>query len=160
MKAIFLIFFVFIGLPSMAQKNTYQVIKFPELQQEINNPEDHIRVFNFWATWCRPCIQEMPYFEALNQEYSDVEVILISFDFKHEHERVGDFIEKRGIKSTVKILDEIDFNAFIDKINSTWTGAIPATLIIDADNEQYFYQQSFEKEELFKLINKIKQQKL
>lgn len=144
----------------LAQDNRYQVIKFDELQKELASSSDHIRVYNFWATWCRPCIKELPYFEALNQKLSDVEVILISFDFKDQHEKVGDFIEKKNIQSQVKILDETNFNEFIEKIDESWSGAIPATLMIDSNDQHYFFEQAFEEAELFETIIKIKQQKL
>lgn len=143
-----------------SQDPKFEVIKFPQLEKELNEPRDHIRVYNFWATWCRPCIQELPYFESLNREYDDVEVLLISFDFQDQHERVGAFIDKRGIESKVKILDETDFNSFIDKIDAHWSGAIPATLIIDPEGQRYFYEKTFEKNELFEIIDKLKQQKL
>lgn len=160
MKYLFFAGLMIICFQVFSQESSYQVIKFPELEKELQARTKNIRVYNFWATWCRPCIQELPYFEALNSEYSDVDVILVSFDFPDQHDRVGAFIQKHGIESVVKILDETDFNAFIDKINAKWSGAIPATLIIDSEDQHHFYEKAFEKDELFETIDKLKQQKL
>lgn len=129
--AFFLLVFTLYGGVSQAQE--VEVIKFPGLEKIISEQDGKVKVINFWATWCKPCIKELPYFEALQQENEgkDLQVYLISFDdVENLESRVKPFIKKREISSTVKLLDETDYNAFIDKIDPSWSGAIPATLVI------------------------------
>ncbi len=117
-----------------------------ELQEYINNEEEDITyVVNFWATWCAPCVKEMPYFEALNKKYKDenVKVVLVSLDFKNDS-RLANFIDKKGIKSEVIYFNEKNPNAWIPKISEKWSGSIPATLVVNKyDGYREFYEQSF-----------------
>lgn len=142
----------------LAQENEVEVLKYPEFASLINSKEKNIRVFNFWATWCKPCIKELPYFERLNQEYSNqgVKVTLVSFDFvENLDNRVKKFLTKKNIKSEVVLLDETDYNKFIDKIHPEWSGAIPATLIVDNRNgklEKRFFEKEFHEGEVKELI--------
>lgn len=133
-----------------------EIIKFNQLQEIIDDKSHDIKVINFWATWCRPCIKEIPYFENVNSIYEEdqVKVILVSFDFLEELEKsVLPFIRKRNIQSEVKLLDETDFNAFINKIDPAWSGAIPATLIVNnKSGEHSFFEKEFKKGELKALI--------
>jgi len=102
-------------------------------------------VVNFWATWCMPCVKELPYFEEANARYegTDVEIILVSLDFDtHLESKVIPFLEKKEIKSTVVLLDDPDANSWIDKVSPEWSGAIPATLVVQGDRKA-FYEQSF-----------------
>lgn len=136
--AFFLLVFILSGGVSQAQE--VEVIKFPDLEKIISEQDGKVKVINFWATWCKPCIKELPYFEALQQENEGkgLQVYLISFDdVENLENRVKPFIEKREISSTVKLLDETDYNAFIDKIDPSWSGAIPATLVISGKNRLF-----------------------
>ena len=107
-------------------------------------------VVNFWATWCAPCVKELPYFEELNVNYStkNVEVILVSLDFPKQIEsKLIPFLEKNRLKSEVVVLDDVDSNTWIPKVNKDWSGAIPATMIYN-NNKSAFYERSFNYQEL------------
>ncbi len=131
----------------VAVGQSIEVVKFPKLRQVINAPGDEIRVINFWATWCKPCVEELGYFEALPEQLGgrEVKVILVSLDFVEEvDKKVKKFVEKRGIKSQLMLLDETDYNAFIDHISPEWSGAIPATLLVDAKTgRKEFFEKAF-----------------
>jgi thiol-disulfide isomerase/thioredoxin len=130
-----------------------RLIKFDRLQTELERESDKLRVYNFWATWCGPCIKEMPYFEAASAR-GDVEVIFISVDFPNQHEKVKKLIAKKEIKSPVFHLDEKNAGEFIEKISENWSGAIPATLFVDTYGDQYFYEKEFSSELLNETIKK------
>ena len=115
-----------------ANSQTVAVYKIGDLLKRIHNNSDTTYVVNFWATWCKPCVAELPEFEKLQETYKDkkIKVLLVSMDFKEELEkRVKDFLEKNKYTCEVVLLDEINGNDFINKISEKWSGAIPATLI-------------------------------
>lgn len=111
--------------------------------------DDGIYVFNFWASWCKPCVTEMPAFETLANDFrlNKVSVIFISLDFKRDLETVEKFVTEHQIKSKVYLIDEPDYNSWIDKVSPQWSGAIPATLISNGIRKD-FYEQSFDYQSL------------
>lgn len=149
-----LIFTVFISCKEVQKKeNKVEVTKlsFNEFSEYLNKNEPKTYIINFWATWCAPCVKELPYFEEITKTYSknEVEVILVSLDFPDKLEsKLIPFIKKHKLQSEVLLLDAPNENEWIPKIDSTWSGAIPATVIYNK-NKRQFYEKSFTKEELF-----------
>ncbi len=110
------------------------------------NDKDVVRVVNFWATWCKPCLAELPAFETLHEKYKDkkVEVILVSLDFPDQvQEKLIPFILKNQLKSDVILLDDPHGDVWIPKVSEDWSGAIPATVLISSE-EYRFYERTFE----------------
>ncbi len=127
-----------------------EVYDYNGFEKFLNKKDDKTYVINFWATWCAPCVKELPYFEKLNSQYLDknVEVILVSLDFPHLYEsKLKPFIKKRKLKSKVIALDDVDMNSWIPKVNQNWSGSLPATIIYKNDNAKFF-EQSFTYQEL------------
>lgn len=126
-------------------------LNFEELERKyFQKKTDSIYIINFWATWCKPCIKELPAFEKIASDYSDekVKVLLVSLDFPDKLDgQVIPFIKKNNIQSEVVLLDDPDANSWIPKVSPQWSGAIPATVIYKMDNRK-FYEQSFTFEEL------------
>ena len=119
---------------AFSQSGSVRVIKFEDLQKQINKVSDTTLVVHFWATWCKPCIEELPNYEKLSQEFvkKKVRFLMVSMDFTKDLKgKVEPFIEKNGIRSEVVLLDEPDYNAWIDEIDKDWSGTIPATLMIN-----------------------------
>lgn len=115
-----------------AYSQNVSVYKIDDLLKRIHNNSDTTYVVNFWATWCKPCVAELPDFEKLHLNYhaKKVKVILVSMDFKEELEkRVQPFVLKNKYTTEIVLLDEVNGNDFINKISESWSGAIPATLI-------------------------------
>jgi thiol-disulfide isomerase/thioredoxin len=113
-----------------AAQSVSGVYKINDLLQRISQP-DTAYVINFWATWCKPCIQELPAFDSLYASTSNlpVKIILVSLDFKEElDKKVNPFLKKNNIRVECVLLDEVNGNDFINKISPQWSGAIPATL--------------------------------
>lgn len=129
---------------------------FLGLEPYLKKDNDTTYVVNFWATWCVPCVEELPNFEKLNAEYKDkkVKVLLVSIDFpKMAETKLLPFVKKNNLKSEVVLLNDPDANTWINKVDSTWSGAIPATIIYKGDKRR-FYEKSFSFEEL---ENEVKQ---
>ena len=127
-----------------------QVVDFDEFYSKIDLSSDDTYVINFWATWCSPCVKELPYFESVNKEYSDknVKVLLVSLDFPSQIEsKLKPYLKKNKIKSNVILLDDSKMNKWVPRVSEKWDGGIPATLIVNSSNYN-FYPNPFEKEEL------------
>ncbi len=110
-------------------------VKIDAVNARMASGNDTIYVVNFWATWCAPCVAELPYFEMIDSVYRDkkVKVILLSSDFKKDIDsRLIPFIEKKKLHSEVNFLDELYDNEWIPKVDSGWQGNIPATKIYSA----------------------------
>ena len=138
-------------------KETIEVVDFDGLYSKIDLSVDKTYVINFWATWCAPCVKELPYFEDINKEFKDknTEVILVSLDFPSQIEsKLKPYIKKNKIKSKVILLDDSKMNTWVPKVSEQWDGGIPATLIVNSSNYT-FYSKPFKKEELFIEINKV-----
>ncbi|HEY0771654.1 MAG TPA: TlpA disulfide reductase family protein [Sphingobacteriaceae bacterium] len=149
---------IFIAASTCAQ--TPATIKLGDLQKLINKKSDHVQVINFWATWCGPCIKELPYFEKVTAENRpDVKITLVSMDLdlNPDAEKVYKFVARKNLKSEVLLLDEKDPNSWINKIDKEWNGSLPATLIINQKTGQRkFVGKELHEGELEKLISEVK----
>lgn len=134
------------------------VIKFPELETIMASDKGDIRVINFWATWCGPCVKELPEFEKLKQKHPiGLEVFLVSLDFVEKVDRVNSFITTQKLKSTVLLLDEIDYDSWINRVDESWSGAIPATLFINTKTgKRKLVAKELQLDDLEKIIAEIK----
>jgi thiol-disulfide isomerase/thioredoxin len=131
---------------------------FDGLEHFLHKDNDTTYVVNFWATWCVPCVEELPYFEKLNQEYKDkkVKVLLVSLDMhKMVESKLLPFIKEKNLQSDVVVLRDPDADSWIPKVDKNWTGAIPATVIYKG-GKRNFFEKSFTYEELVKEVNNIK----
>ena len=154
-----ILFFIFLGFISCKKevlatkkqeidtsKVPVKVYSYKELKPLLEQKEDKVYVVNFWATWCAPCVKELPAFEKLKSVYAakGVEVLLVSLDFQKQiYKRVIPFIAKKNLQSKVVLLDNGKDDSWFKSIDSSWSGAIPATLIYNK-NKRNFYEQSFD----------------
>lgn len=135
-----------------------KIVKLPDLQKIINEPSDQVKVINFWATWCGPCIKEMPLLEKLSKERTDVAVTLVSMDLDLDPnpEKVYKFVNRKKLSSQVLILDEQNPNTYIDKIAAEWSGALPATLVISTKTgKRKFVEKELHEGDLEKLLDEV-----
>ena len=138
-------------------EDAIEVVDFEGMYSKIDLSVDKTYVINFWATWCAPCVKELPYFEEVNKQSKDnnTEVILVSLDFPSQIEsKLKPYLKKNKIKSKVILLDDSKINTWVPKVSERWDGGIPATLIVNSSNYN-FYPKPFEKEELFTEIKKV-----
>jgi thiol-disulfide isomerase/thioredoxin len=163
MKKIFFILSIFLSFLSckkesqktatvgeFQQVNLVKMYTYEELKPLLERKDDKTYIVNFWATWCAPCVKELPYFEKINKEYAihNVEVILVSLDFpKQIDKKLIPFINKNKLQAKVVLLNDINEDVWIQAIDKSWSGAIPATLIYNK-NDRKFYEQSFDYETL------------
>ncbi len=129
---------------------------FEDMEWIFNHQNDTTYVINFWATWCKPCVEELPFFIELDNTYRSqkVKLILVSLDFKKQIEKkLIPFIEKHNLQPEVVVLTDPDSNKWIPKVADEWSGSIPATLVYNKTHRS-FYEQSFESFEELNLILK------
>ncbi|MCS6928785.1 MAG: TlpA family protein disulfide reductase [Saprospiraceae bacterium] len=131
-------------------------IRADQIKTWRTDTSDTIYVLNFWASWCAPCIAELPYFERLHAEYAEkpVRVILVSTDFRRDVDRrLKPFLAKQSLRSRVVFMDEKTPNDWIDLVSPEWSGAIPATLVIRPKTKfERFFERQVRYEDLEKAV--------
>lgn len=141
-----------------ATAQTVEILTFEQLEARMANQKQEVVVYNFWATWCKPCVEEMPAFEKLAADYKakGVHVVFVSIDFKSKHAKVVEFAAQKQLKAEVVLLNAPDYNAWIDKVSPQWSGAIPATLVVKkTGNIRKFHEGSFSYDELVSFITPL-----
>jgi len=139
--------------------HTVKIVKFTELETIIKKNDNKLYVINFWATWCRPCVEELPGFMEVNKMYRNnpgFKMILVSLDIANEAEtKVLPFILKNKIDAEVYLLDDNKrMNEWIPAINKNWSGAIPATAFYKNGKQLEFIENKMHKNELVQIISK------
>lgn len=115
-------------------------LTFDQFEPLLHYSNDTTYIINFWATWCKPCVAEMPYFLQLKEAYKDkpVKLVLVSMDFPKQYmSRLLPFVKERNIASSVVALGDMDYNAWIDKVSKEWDGAIPVTLVYNVQKRAF-----------------------
>lgn len=153
----FFYLFLFGVISVSAYSQNVKLININQLNERIKNGKDSTYVVNFWATWCAPCIKELPHFEKLGAEYKSekLAVLLVSLDFKSKlTSNVIPFVKRKNLKNEVFLLNESNPQEFIDRIDPSWSGSIPATLFIKNDKRK-FVESEFTYEQLLTEYKKL-----
>jgi thiol-disulfide isomerase/thioredoxin len=157
MKKILALALLLVGFNAFAQKT--EVISLSQLKERLSGSSNNIVVFNFWATWCAPCVKEMPLFEKLTAEKRpNVKVTLVSMDLDLDPnvEKVHKFVTRKNLQSEVLILDAKNSNTWIDQVEKQWSGALPATIIVNQKTGQRkFVEKELHEGDLEKLIAEV-----
>lgn len=156
MRFLTVLIFLFVSNSSFAQQ--IKLVDEKWIEQMKANQSDTVYVINFWATWCKPCVAELPSFEKLGATYSNknVKVLLVSTDMRKElNGRLKSFVLEKQLKQQVLLMNEVNADKWIDKVNSNWSGAIPATWIIHGKTGfTHFVEGEMTFEELDTIIQK------
>lgn len=142
------------GLTVLPDGKDIEVMDFDTFAPRLEMDNDSVYVINFWATWCAPCVRELPAFEELNETYGEkkVKVILVSLDNPDViDDRVIPFMERMDLQSEVVLLDDPNSNRWIPLVSEEWSGAIPATVIYSSSHRS-FHEREFKFEELEELV--------
>lgn len=120
---------------------------------------DRPTIFNFWATFCKPCIEEIPYFQELVKKYDSagVRLVLVSLDAKELYpQKISAFAKKRGFTAPIVFLDETNADQFCPAVDDRWSGAIPASLFVN-NGKRYraFFEEQLTRKQLEKEIQNM-----
>lgn len=129
---------------------------FETAEEMFHRNTDTTYVINFWATWCAPCVKELPYIEAIHEKYDGkkVKVILVSLDFpQYIESKLVPFLEKHQLQSEVVVLADGDQNAWIPKIDPDWSGTIPVTVVYQKEKRVFFPEAFEDAEPLYAAID-------
>lgn len=130
--------------------------EFSMLEPRLQTKSDTTYIVNFWATWCKPCVAELPHFMDIADTYKNekVKLLYVSLDFKKQIDsKLRPFLAEGKLKGEVVVITDHDFNGWIDKVSPSWQGSIPATLIFNKDKREFF-EDSFTYKELEKELKK------
>jgi thiol-disulfide isomerase/thioredoxin len=151
--------FLVLLLSLALQAQTEDLVSLDRFQQMVQDEKEQIQVVNFWATWCAPCIKELPLLERLTKNNKEVLVRLVSMDMDLDPnpDKVRKFAIRKNIQSQVLILNERNPNQWIDKIDKAWSGALPATLVINNKNgKRKFVEKELHEGDLERMIAEVK----
>lgn len=154
-----LLFIIMFGLMWKAQAQQIKTVT-PQWIDEINaSKSDTLYIVNFWATWCKPCVEELPYFEQLADSCANkkVKIFLVTTDMRKDiATRVTDFIKAKKLTQQVVFINEVNADKWINKVSEEWSGAIPATLMVKGDiGYRHFKEGELTFEELQLLVNQV-----
>ena len=150
--------------PTAVASATNDSIPFPvymsyrEFEPHLLHANDTTYVLNFWATWCKPCLEELPLFEKLIPATANqsIKVLLVSMDFpKDIQKKLVPFVAERKLQRHVVALADMDYNAWIDKVSTEWDGAIPFTLVYNKEKRVVKSGEMADYEELMKLVEGV-----
>lgn len=154
---VLILFLTGISLTGFSQD--LKVTDYEGLKPYLHKNTDTTYVVNFWATWCKPCVEEMPAFQKLRKQFEDkpFKLLLVSMDFPSQIDsRLKPYIKDNDIKAQVIVLDDTDSDSWISKVSEKWSGALPGTLIYNRD-KRAFYEKAFDYKELKEIVeNQIK----
>jgi len=121
-------------------------VSLAQYQERVRQDNDTLYVVNFWATWCGPCVKELPYFKQLSQEYAGkpVKFILYSLDAQANLEGAARFLAKKNIPIECHLLAAGDPNVWINQIEPSWGGSIPATFLYQHGSKLSFHEGDFD----------------
>ena len=135
-----------IAAVNVADAQTIQKVKIEDVTKMIADAKDSIVVVNFWATFCKPCNEELPYMHSLVKKYqtNKIKLLLVSIDLPNYFpNKISDFAKKANYTAPIVWLDENNADHYCPAIDPKWTGSIPATFIV---NNRTGYKKFLEKE--------------
>lgn len=132
--------------------------KMATVVNQFNKNNDTVYVVNFWATFCKPCVGEIPYFISICNKYKDqkVKLLLVSLDLPDYYPaKIAAFAKKNKYKTNIAWLNETDADIFCPMIDKKWSGAIPATIIVNGKTGFRKFVEDEMKSEQFEAILKL-----
>jgi thiol-disulfide isomerase/thioredoxin len=145
--AIILLSFSFLNIASAQRILKWKVTDF---KQYVDTANSELIVINLWATFCKPCVEELPDLIRVSEKYNGkLKMFFVSLDVEKDYPRkLNRFIKKHHFKFNAIWLDETNADYFCPAFDSSWSGSIPATLFIfKKTNTRIFIESEMSAEE-------------
>jgi thiol-disulfide isomerase/thioredoxin len=149
MKTIFAIAFLIFAAVANAQQ--VKSVKITDLENTIKESKTPL-IVNFWATFCVPCLQEIPYFQEITEQYKskNVSLVFVSLDMKEAYPvKVNEMAKRLKLVYPVVWLNETNADYFCPKVDTTWSGGMPSSLFVNnATGYHKFFEEPLSREKL------------
>lgn len=128
---------VLVQFSIQVQAQTIKIVDYKELEQIMSEPSDRVKIYNIWASWCRPCIMELPHFKEAQDKLKDkpVDFYFITMDVPDKIEKAKEILKLRGFEGDYYLLNE-STNYWIDLLDTNWAGDIPYTVLVKPNGEK------------------------
>jgi len=126
--------------------------------KNLLKPNGRPLLINFWATWCAPCREEFPDLVKIGTDYKGkIDLITVSLDELSEiNGEVPKFLAQMKSESPAYLLKTPDEEAAIEMVSKDWQGALPFTILFNAQGETVYSKQGkFKTDVLVAEIEKI-----
>jgi thiol-disulfide isomerase/thioredoxin len=134
---------------------TLEEIDVEGIKELISNPTSRLRLINFWATWCGPCITEFPDLVIIDRMYRKrpFEFITISTDKQKRKADVLGFLKSQQASNKNYIFNDDDVYKMIEATDPDWQGGLPYTMVIEPGGRIIYRKQDMiDPHEMKKLI--------
>jgi thiol-disulfide isomerase/thioredoxin len=124
--------------------------KIAKLEEYIKHSHEPL-IINFWATFCKPCVEEIPYFQGMAKKYKKegIKLLLVSLDLEEAYPKIKDFAARHKFTAPIVYLNETNADIFCPKVDEKWSGAIPASLFVNnKTGYRKFYEQQLPENKL------------
>lgn len=158
MKKISLLLITFYCITTSLSAQSIEKLSIGQLTHWIDTCTTPL-VVNFWASWCAPCVREIPWFEKNIAKYSGkkLKLLLVSLDFADDYPNaIAAFAKKHNYQSEIVWLNESNPDSFCPKIDKSWDGTIPVSLFVNnAKKYRQFYKQQLPEPKLEQELQKL-----
>jgi thiol-disulfide isomerase/thioredoxin len=140
---------------AIATAQQVKSIKITDLENTIKESKTPLIVI-FWATFCVPCLEEIPYFQEKAEQYKakNLSLVFVSLDMKEAYPaKVNDMAKRLRLVYPVVWLNETNADYFCPRVDTSWSGGMPSSLFVNnATGYHKFFEQPLSKDELEKQI--------
>jgi thiol-disulfide isomerase/thioredoxin len=107
------------------------------LQSLRKNDSGKLRLVNFWATWCAPCVAEFDGFVTISRMYRqrDFEFVSVAVNRPDEEPRVLEFLKKQQASNRNLIFASDDRTSLINAFDPAWQGEVPYTVLLGPEGK-------------------------